>query len=104
LTELREILWMRVQWKRFRRVLRVTTVLVWLMCSGGIIFIGAEEENQWFYARMALVLMLIVSTGVSVWLLLLARRELKGLDQMAEDVRQQEETEPRKKKKTSKRR
>ena len=95
---------MRVQWKRFRRVLRVTTVLVWLMCSGGIIFIGAEEENQWLYARMALVLMLIVSTGVSVWLLLLARRELKGLDQMVEEVRQQEETEPRKKKKTSKRR
>ena len=95
---------MRLQWERFKRVLRGTTVLVWLMCSGGVIFIGAEEENQWFYARMALVLMLVASTGVSAWLLLLARRELKGLDQMAEEVRQQEKTETPKKKKTSKRR
>ena len=94
---------MRVQWKRFRRVLKGTTVLIWLMCSGGVIFIGAEEDNQWFYARMALLVMLVASTGVSIWLLLLARRELKGLDQIAQELPQSEETGKRKKK-ASKRR
>ena len=96
---------MRVQWKRFRRLLGGATGLVWLMTSAGVIFIGGEEESEWFYARMALMFMLVASTGVSMWLFLAARRELKSLDRLAEEMLQEpDEAEVPKKKKTSKRR
>ena len=95
---------MRVQWRRFRRLLGGATGLVWLMTSAGVIFIGGEEESQWFYARMALMFMLVASTGVSMWLFLAARRELKSLDRLAEELLQEPDEADVPKKKSSKRR
>ena len=95
--DLRDIAWMRVQWKRFRRMLGGATGMIWLLCSSGVIFIGGEEEHQWFYARMALLCMLIASTVVSIWLFVAARRELKELDRVAVEM-QAEEAQTAKKK------
>jgi len=85
--ELREIAWMLVQWKRFRRVLGGATGVVWLMCCSGIILLGDEEEIQWFWARMSLLFMLASSTGVSIWLFYTAWREMRELRGLAAEVR-----------------
>ena len=76
-----------MQWKRFTRLLGGATGAVWLLCSSGIIFIGDEEDTSWFFARMALVAMLIGATGVSVWLFFVARREIVNLETLAMEIR-----------------
>lgn len=102
--ELRDITWMIVQWKRFRRVLGGATGVVWLMCCSGIILLGGDEELQWFHARMALLLMLVVSTAVSLWLFVAAWREMRRLDALAAEVRIEEVAEQREQKKPKGRR
>ena len=90
---------MRLQWKRFQRLLGGATGMVWLLCCSGIIFIGGEEDTEWFLARMSLVAMLVAATGVSLWLFIVAWRELKSLEALAMDLRQAEREQQRKKKK-----
>ena len=85
--DLKDILWMRLQWKRFRRMLGGALGLVWLLCCSGIVFIGAEDDNEWFAARMALLAMLVASSGVTVWLFIVAQRELRSLRVMADTLR-----------------
>jgi len=85
--ELRDIAWMRVQWKRFQRVLGGATGVVWLMCCSGIILMGNQEEVQWFWARMSLLFMLASSTAVSLWLFYTAWREMRRLKALAADLR-----------------
>ena len=88
-----------MQWKRFQRLLGGATGVVWMLCCSGIIFIGGEEDTQWFLARMALVVMLVAATGVSLWLFIVAWRERKSLEALAVDLRVAERNEQRKKKK-----
>jgi len=87
MVDLRDVAWMRVQWKVFRRILLAATGVVWLLCSSGIILLKDDEQFQWFYARMALLLMLVVSTGVSLWLFVVAWRELRHLRRVARELR-----------------
>lgn len=102
---LRDIAWMRVQWKRFRRVLGGATGVVWLLCCTGIILMGGEEEIQWFWARMALLFMLASSTAVSLWLFFTAWREMRRLKDLAAEIRIEDmQAERDKKKKRARRR
>ena len=88
-----------MQWKRFRHLLGGATGIVWLLCCSGIIFIGGEEDTSWFLSRMSLVVMLVASSGVSLWLFIVAWRELRSLEAMAMELREAEREEQRKKKK-----
>ena len=81
--DLRQIAWMRLQWKRFRNLLWGGTGAVWLLCCSGILLV---DEGQ-FLVRMALLIMLAVSTVLGVWFLWTARREIKTLERMAIEVR-----------------
>lgn len=79
------------QWKRFRRFLVGATGVVWLLCCGGVIFIGGGEEgdaSEWFLTRVAFVIMFIAATGVSIWLFICALKELKRLEKEAAVMRQ----------------
>ena len=100
--QLRDIAWMRLQWKRFKRLLGGATVMVWLLCSSGIIFLPVEEteEVSWFWARIALLVCLVLSTVAGLWLFISARREIKKLERLGaemrlEEVRAQRERAPR---------
>lgn len=102
--DLRDLAWMRAQWKRFRRVLSGATGVVWLMCCTGIILMGGEEETQWFWARMALLFMLASSTAVSVWLFFTAWREMRRLHDLAASIRIEQMEAERQEKKRKRRR
>lgn len=97
--ELRDVAWMLVQWKRFRRVLGGATGVVWLMCCTGILLLGGGEEIQWFWARMSLLLMLVSATGVSIWLFITAWREMRRLRDLAAEIRIEQMKAERDKKK-----
>ena len=38
MNDLRQITWMRSQWKRFRNLIWGATGAIWLICSSGILF------------------------------------------------------------------
>ena len=76
------------QWKRFRRLLSGATGIVWLLCCSGIVFIGGDDVTEWFVTRMAFVVMLVASTAVSIWLFIVACRELGRLEGEAKEMRQ----------------
>ncbi len=82
-TDLQQIAWMRVQWKRFRRILWGCSGAAWLVCCAGIIVLG--RERVWLL--LALVLMLVVVTGILIYLLFVVRRELKNLEHQAIELR-----------------
>ena len=85
---LRDIAWMRLQWKRFKRLLGGATGLVWLLFSSGVLFLPEEEDGEtWFWARISLLVCLVLSTIVSVWLFFAARREIKRLEGVSADMR-----------------
>ena len=73
--DLRQIHWMRTQWKRFRRILWGCTVAAWMLCCAGIILVGAEQ----LLILVALVFLFFVVTGVFIYLLFISRRETKKL-------------------------
>ena len=71
-------------------------------CSSGIIFLPVEEteEVSWFWARIALLVCLVLSTVAGLWLFISARREIKKLERLGaemrlEEVRAQRERAPR---------
>ena len=77
--ELHDIAWMRLQWKRFKRLLGGATGMVWLLFSSGVLFLPEEEEGEtWFWARISLLVCLFISTVVSLWLYIAARRRTTG--------------------------
>lgn len=82
-TDLRQIYWMRSQWKRFRRILWGSSGAAWLVCCAGIIFLGEEQ----FLLLLALVFMLFVVTGLLIYLLVVVHRELKVLEREAIQLR-----------------
>ena len=81
--DLHQIAWMRLQWKRFRRLLWGATGGVWVLCGSGILLAGEED----FLVRIALLAMLITSTGLSLYLFWSARRETKELERKAIEIR-----------------
>ena len=87
MVDLRDVAWMRVQWRVFRRILLGATAVVWLLCSSGIVLLRDDEQFQWFYVRMALLAMLVASTLVSLWLFGAAWRELRHLKQVGTEIR-----------------
>ena len=103
--QLRDIAWMRLQWKRFKQLLGGATVMVWLLCSSGILYFSpagteTEDELPWFWIRIALLVCLILSTVVGAWLFFSARREIKKLEALGtemrlEEARAQQERNPR---------
>ncbi|MFT5091040.1 MAG: hypothetical protein ACI906_000474 [Candidatus Latescibacterota bacterium] len=82
-SDLRQIYWMRSQWKRFRHILWGSTGAAWLVCCAGIILLGHEQ----FLLMLALVFMFLVVTGLFIYLLIVIRRELKALEREAIEVR-----------------
>lgn len=90
--ELHQLNWLRAQWRRFRSLLLVAVSAVWLLCSGGIIWILRAGKNE-FMVPMALLAMLLVSTGLAGRLLWVIRRELRALDQQALEARAAEADE-----------
>ncbi len=94
--ELRDVAWMRLQWKRFRRLLGGATGMFWLLCSNGVLFLPEEEDGEtWFWARISLLVCLFCSTIVSLWLYIAARREIKRLERVSADMRIEEAKEQR---------
>jgi len=83
MVDLRQIAWMRLQWKRFRRLLWGALGAVWLVCCSGILLAGEEQ----LLVRAALLVMLVASTVCSVVLFLIARRETKALERQALEIR-----------------
>ena len=83
MVDLRQIAWMRLQWKRFRRLLWGATGAIWLVCCGGVLLAGDDQ----LLVRAALLLMLVASTACSIRLLLTARRETKALERRAIEMR-----------------
>lgn len=83
MVDLRQLAWMRLQWKRFRRLLWGATGAVWLVCCSGILLAGEDQ----LLVRAALLLMLVASTACSIRLLLTIRRETKALDRRAIEIR-----------------
>ena len=87
MADLRDIAWMIRQWGRFRRLLSGATVIIWLLCCSGIVFIGGDDDTEWLVTRMALVIMLLAATGVSIWLFVVACKELGRLEIEAKKMR-----------------
>lgn len=81
--DLRQITWMRAQWKRFRRILWGCSGAAWLVCCAGIILVGQEQ----FLVMLALVFMFVVVTGVFIYLFFVSRRESKNLERQASAIR-----------------
>ena len=81
--DLRQIAWMRVQWKRFRRILWGCSGAAWLLCCASIILVGPEQ----FMILVSLVFMFLVVTGVFIYLFFVSRQERKTLEQKAIAIR-----------------
>lgn len=89
--EFRDVAWMLLQWKRFKRLLGGATGMFWLLCSSGVLFLPEEEDGEtWFWARISLLVCLLASTIVSLWLYIAARREIKRLERVSADMRIEE--------------
>ena len=72
------------------------TGMFWLLCSSGVLFLPEEEDGEtWFWTRVSLLVCLFVSTIVSLWLYIAARREIKRLDRVSADIRIEEAKEQR---------
>jgi hypothetical protein len=84
--ELHQLNWLRAQWRRFRSLLLVAVSAVWLLCSAGILWILRAGKDE-FLVPMALLAMLLVSTGLAGRLLWVIRRELRALEQQALEAR-----------------
>jgi hypothetical protein len=74
---------MRLQWKRFRRLLWGCTGAAWLLCCAGLVLV----EEEFLLVRLGLLVMLVVVTLLSLYLFLVARREVKALDRQAIEIR-----------------
>ena len=77
---------MQQQWRRFRRLVLGATGAIWVLCCSGVLLLPQEE----LIPRIALLLMLLSCTGVSIYLILVARREIKDLQRQTIEVRVRE--------------
>jgi len=90
--DIRQIGWIRQQWKRFRRLLWGALGGVWLFCCVGILYLTEFQEG--IALPLAMVIMLVISTVVGAYLHVVVYRRLKELDRMiierrAEELREQ---------------
>ena len=81
--DLRQITWMRAQWKRFRHILWGCGGAAWLLCCAGIIFVGQKQLP----VLIALALVFLIVTGVFIFLFYVSRRESKNLERQAIAIR-----------------
>ena len=77
--DLRQITWMRAQWKRFSRNFWGCSGAAWLLCCAGIIFVGQKQLP----VLIALALVFLIVTGVFIFLFYVSRRESKNLERQA---------------------
>ena len=80
---------MRQQWRRYRRLIGIGTIGLWIVCSSGILLLDDED----FIVRMALLAMFVPCTPLSLYLYLVTRKETRNLDQEAARLRLKEQTE-----------
>lgn len=67
---LKDYVWMRQQWPRFRHVLVGTHTAVLILCASGLLLLHDEEDPQaWIYVRLALMVLLLASTAVAMRLI-----------------------------------
>ncbi|MBT6146492.1 MAG: hypothetical protein HOH74_13735 [Gemmatimonadetes bacterium] len=86
--DLRDYIWLRDQWRRFRHVLIGALTSVLILCTSGLVLLRDDEDpTAWLFARLALMLMLVVSTMVALWLWYKAGREIRNLSQLATEAR-----------------
>lgn len=80
---------MRQQWRRFRRLLIGAVTAVWIMCTSGVLYLRSDdpEVDPWFFSRMALLIMLVTASLVTVWLFARASREISQLGHEATELR-----------------
>ncbi len=76
---------MRSQWKRFRHILCMCTGIAWLVCCAGIVLLGHEDLP----ILLSMIFMLLIVTGLFLYLFWMTRRELKSLDRQAIELRAQ---------------
>ena len=82
MVNLRQIAWIRREWKRFLTTLFVATFGVWVFCCLGIVVVGAEYPM----VRLALFFMLLASTGAWAYFSVSSWRELRQLKRLATDL------------------
>ena len=80
---------MRQQWRRYRRLIGIATIGLWIVCSSGILLLDDED----FIVRMALLAMFVLCPPLSLYLYLVTRKETRNLDQEAARLRLKEQTE-----------
>ena len=86
MVDLRQINWMKQQWRLFRRLLCGAVGVVWLFCSAGILLAPPE----YFWVRMSMLFMLVLSTLYAVRLTWVTFRNLRALDRRAAEIRAEE--------------
>jgi hypothetical protein len=86
MVDLRQIGWMKQQWRRFRQLLFGAVGVIWLFCCAGILFAPAD----YFWVRMSLLFMLAVSSLYALRLTWVAFRSLRKLDRRAAEIRAEE--------------
>ena len=84
--ELRHLTWMLLQWRRFRRLVVGATGAIWVICCSGILLLTDVD----LVIRLALLAMLVLCTIVCLYLVIVARREIKRLQRQASELRSQE--------------
>ena len=77
---------MQQQWRRFRRLVLGATGAIWVLCCSGVLLLPPED----LIPRIALLLMLLSCTGVSIYLMFVTRREIKDLGRQVIEARAQE--------------
>ena len=86
--DLQDYVWLRQQWRRFRHILAGALSAVLILCASGLLLLEDEQNPRaWVYARLALLVMLIASTGVALWLWYQASREIRDLSQRVGEAR-----------------
>ena len=93
LPDLATYIWMRQQWRIFRRFLIAALAGVLVVCASGLAFLhgsGEEGDPDWFYARAALMLLLVTATLMTLWLYFKASREIRDLGRLAAAARIEE--------------
>ena len=83
MNDLRQIAWMRRQWRRFLLLLWGATALLWPLCLSGALFLGPEAVP----VRLALLAMLALTTGACVRFSREACRRLAELEHQAAAAR-----------------
>ena len=80
---------MQHQWRRFRRLVVAAIGAIWVLCCSGLLLL--TDEN--LVSRIALLLMLLLCTGVAIYLVLAARRQIKKLERQTIEARARQRQE-----------